>query len=482
MKKISVCYVVLCLTLCLIPFVGMAVARTDTTTENKTLASLPEFVDGRKINMQYLSELGEYFTDHFAFRQNLVAADSLMSSRIFGISSVDTVLVGADGWLYYTDTLDDYLGRNLLSERGIFNAANNLRQMQDYVRSMGSSFLLTVAPNKNSLYGEHMPYYEQYKVSSESNIARLAVWLERLDVSYLDLFEMFEEQEEVLYFKRDSHWNNQGARMVYNGMMDQLGLPHDSYANVSSEQREDYIGDLNSMIYPLNAVPEKNIYYDMARNYEYVTPTQSVEEAWIQTVNQQAEGSLFMYRDSFGNSLLPFAANAFGTAWFSKMVPYNLQMHLEQYRPETVIVEKVERNLDEFAFQPPILQGMQAELSAELEVNRMEAVTKTTLEVSETEANRMYWQFAGKLDPSVVGEDTRVYICLTNNFGKTVYEAFTVSTEESDNGYVLYLKKENLAQAPVTVEIFVENGGSYTGVYRQDVDISEIPAADLEDS
>lgn len=476
MKKLSILYIVFCLACCLLPFAGMTVARTDTTTENKTLASLPELAGEQGINVSFLSELGEYFTDHFAFREALVEADSIISSRVFGVSSADTVLVGKNGWLYYTDTLDDYLGRNLLSDRGIFNVANNLRQVQEYVNGMGSHFLLTVAPNKNSLYGENMPYYEQYKISEESNMSRLNIWLEKLDINYLDLFERFRDQDETLYFKRDSHWNNKGALMVYNGMMDSLQLFHDSYEDVSEIQRENYIGDLNSMIYPLNAVPENDYYYDIVQQYEYITPTESVEEAWIQTANQQAEGSLLMYRDSFGNSLLPFAANVFGTAWFSKMVPYNLQMHLEQYQPETVVIEKVERNLDEFACQPPIFQGARVMFSSEPETIQ----TETTLEISEPEANLMYWQVSGELDVSVVQEDTHVYVRILDGGEETVYEAFTISTEQSDNSYVLYLKKDSLFGEAVTAEVIVENSGDYQNILSKTIALSKIYGMEIE--
>lgn len=475
MKKKSVIYVAFCMICCLLPFIGMAAVPTDATTENKKLAEVPELMEEGNMNVNYLEELGQYFTDHFAFRQELVLADSVINSRIFGVSNMDTVLVGQNGWLYYTDTLDDYLGRNLLSGRAVFNAANNLRQMQNYVHKMGSRFLLMVAPNKNSLYGENMPLYEKHKVSSDSNMEHLSVWLDEFEINHLDLFELFQQQDEILYYKRDSHWNNKGALLVYNAMMDAVQQPHDSYEAVSVQQREDYVGDLNSMLYPLAAVPEKNDYYNIGQQYEYKTPTKSVEEAWIQTENPQAGGSVLMYRDSFGNSLLPFTASAFGSAYFSKMVPYNLQMHLEQYGPEIVIVEKVERNLDEFACLPPILQGAQAALYSEPETVR----TETTLEVSEPEENLMYWKLAGVLDSNVVQETSRVYLCLredadyAGNGTETVYEAFTVSTDQSDNGYVLYLKKDAVASGQIQVKVVVENDGRYENVLEEIISISE---------
>ena len=44
----------------------------------------------------------------------------------------------------------------------------------------------------------------------------------------------------------------------------------------------------------------------------------------ITTVNPVKEGSLVMYRDSFGNALLPYMADAYANAYFSRGIPYQL--------------------------------------------------------------------------------------------------------------------------------------------------------------
>lgn len=477
MKKGSIIYSALCLLCCLLPFVGMTVARTDTTTENKALAEFPDVRTETGINAEFLSELGDYFTDHFAFREALVSADSMLCSKLFGISNMDTVLVGKNDWLYYTDTLDDYLGRNTLSERGICNAANNIRQLQEYVNGMGKQFLFTVAPNKNSLYGDNMPAQEQHIITEQSNIDYLTPKLEEYGVSYLNLFELFEQEKDVLYYQRDSHWNNTGALKVYRAMLDYLQLPHDTYENADVVQRKDYIGDLNSMLYPLTAEPENNDYYDVEQEYCYVTPTESVEDAWIQTQNMEADGgSLLMYRDSFGNSLIPWIANSFQKATFSKMVPYNIQMNLEQNDPDVVIVEKVERNLDEFAYQPPVFEGAIVPIQFAAEP----VVTNTTLEASEAEANTMYWQISGVIDSADLLPSSKIYVRITDGDAQSTYEAFTTSTEQTDNGYLLYLKKDSLFSAQASIEVIVEQEDGYQSVLRQEVDFSVIPTMEIE--
>lgn len=46
-----------------------------------------------------------------------------------------------------------------MSDRALFNTRHNLEITQNYLTEMNVKFLFTVAPNKNTLYSENMPYY-----------------------------------------------------------------------------------------------------------------------------------------------------------------------------------------------------------------------------------------------------------------------------------------------------------------------------------
>ena len=48
----------------------------------------------------------------------------------FWVSYCSGVIQGKDGWLYYKDSLDDYLGQDLLSDRSLFNIAHMLSMTQ----------------------------------------------------------------------------------------------------------------------------------------------------------------------------------------------------------------------------------------------------------------------------------------------------------------------------------------------------------------
>lgn len=455
MKKTgNIIYIVICLLLCLLPFVGMTFAATDTTTENRTMAEMPAFVENSKWNQEFLQELGTYFEEHFAFRPVLVTADSFIQSKVFQVSDMDTVIVGTNGWLYYTSTLKDYLGEQTLSEKGIWNAVHNLSLMQQSVEVRGADFLLSIAPNKNSLYGENMPYYDSKKISEENNMTLLEPQLGEWSIPYADLFTAFEREKEVLYLKRDSHWNGKGAVLAYDTMLDYLKLEHETYETVPAIRTKEEYGDLNKMLYPVMMGPEWNYTYQKEPAYEYVTDTQSVEDAWIQTKNDSGTGSLLMFRDSFGNTLLPLMADTFEDAYFAKSVPYHLGEYLDTCHPEYVIVEKVERNVDDFALEPPIVTG--PEIALDKEAKPAEADVKLNLQDSEYDT--AYWEIRGEI-PDTLPADTRVYIQITQDEQKAAYEAFTISDDTTDYGYLLYVAKDSLPSGMVQIDVLTDADG-----------------------
>ncbi len=450
MKKFKIIFSVLCILLCVLPFLGMSFAKTDATTENRRLAQIPSLFSEGRINSEYLQELGAYFDDHYAFRNAMINADSLIQGGIFGVSNAETVIKGKNEWLYYSDTLDDYKSKARLSEKGINNAVRNISIMQAYVESKGIKFAITIAPNKNSLYGENMPYYCSGTYEQTKSINALEPLLKEKNISYTDLFTLFDSYDETLYLKRDSHWNNKGARLVYDCLMNELEINHNDYSTVKAVRKKTEIGDLNKMLYPMTAKPEWNYYYQIEDNFEYVTDTQSVEDAWIETKSNSSNGTLLMFRDSFGNTLLPFFAREFSNAYFSKGVPYLLESYIEQCNPDYIIVEKVERNIDEFAIDPPVIT-----FEADYKISDSpESSDNATISVAEYEGNTDYLIISGNIDDNCMKPASDIYV----QVGDKLYTAFSTSNENGDNGYRMYLKKDAVKDGS-NISVIVSTNG-----------------------
>ena len=471
-KKLLCVFAALALIICLVPLVGMTFARTDQTTEKKELAPLPSLVEDGHLNTDYLSGLGDYFNDHFAFRQELVSFDSILRGRIFGVSSDDSVVVGRDGWLFYSDTLNDFTGSAPMSERKIFNIANNLSLTQSYVESTGAQFVFTIAPNKNTLYPQYMPYTYSAAERSSHNAVVLGEQLTARGVNYVDLFELFDGQDEVLYLARDSHWNNRGALLSCEALLSAVSHTDVSFSQLEGTVTDDYVGDLNLMLYPLGAQPESNIDYAID-NYTYTNGASSVEDPIIVTSASDVQGSLLMYRDSFGNTMLPFMASSFSSACFVRTVPYNLGTYSMIYQPTVVIIEKVERSIDELSSMPPVFETGDTELLISSAIE-----SDSTLSVCEPAENIMFWRIDGVLDSTVLDPLSRIFVRISDQDGFSVTrEAFTMSTDSSDFGLRAYINKDLLASDEITVEAVASVGGVWTVVASNEVVLSSIPPA-----
>lgn len=468
-KKAGYCiYLIITFFICLIPFLAMGIQERIGTTENGEFTALPQPFYETGFNWNYLQELGEYFDNHFAFRSELVSLDAWVRTSFLNVSPVSDVIVGENGWLYYTATLDDFQHKNPISDRMLFNIAHNLSLMQDYTESLGMKFLFTVAPNKNSLYSENMPQRLRYRVEALSDMERLLFWLEREQINYVDLYSLFGGQDEILYYKRDSHWNRKGAVMVYNALLDYCGKEHETYEDSQTQITNDYYGDLNKMLFPVGAKPEEDIIYTGGNTWIY-SLGETVEDNLIITECAEGSQNLLMYRDSFGNSLLPLMAGEFSQAVFSKRVPYSMT-DLAIYWPDIVIVEKVERHLPTLGEVPPVMNAQEVVLDSA----RVSVESNATIHLSKEGS---YWKLSGIADMEYMSTDSRIFVEVTDADSTKLYEAFCTSFSEgafsSDYGYAVYISEIKLTGEQLDVSLITEKDGEIVILKETEVNLKQ---------
>lgn len=412
--------------LCLIPSVGMLLPERQETGGNEVLAAPPVLRDAEgKLNTDYLTGLSDYVEDGYFLRQNLVTAWSALNQRILRTSIADNVLLGRDGWLYFGDTLDDYTGRDTLSDREIAAAARNLALVSEYCEKQGAAFLFTIAPNKNSLYPQHMPDLPVF--SGRKNADALASALAEEGVAYYDLFAALRAQEETLYFTQDSHWNSKGAALAADGINAALGRQSDYFAGPF--QPEDiHLSDLYAMLYPTGTWRETDWRYAGELAFAYETPMRSENDLNIRTAGG-GTGSLLMFRDSFGILLYPYLADSFASAQFSRATAYRLDQ-IEAREADCVVVELVERNIRYLLENVPVMP-------APLREDTAAALTEfAPVDLTEEEASNLpgYVLVQGTLP---VTPESGVYL----RTAEGRYEAFRLE----EDGFGLYVPESALA-------------------------------------
>ena len=228
-----------------------------------------------------------------------------------------------------------------------------------------------------------------------------------------------------------------------------------------------FFGDLGKMLYPATAKPEYNYKYDINASYKYVTPTKSVEEAVIKTANPAAEGSLYMYRDSFGNALLPYFANAYGSAYFTKAFPVNLAADMGSNKPDTVAIELAERNIDWLESMPPVFEAPEATgytVSGQ-------ADGSGSVKAKLSDVNMQLVEISGSIDSSLCTDETEIFVELSDRSGKQrLYKAFCVKADDGE-GFLAYVPAADHS-GQLKASVVTGNGGSYTRVLTEDISIS----------
>ena len=279
----------------------------------------------------------------------------------------------------------------------------------------------------------------------------------------MDLYEPLAKADEILYHKRDSHWNNKGAACASDFLLEGLGKEHESYTDETYTVKTDFTGDLDEMLYPLATTPEDEIYYDRQTTFAYVGEVGSNFDPRITTVNPVKTGSLVMYRDSFGNALLPFMADAYGNAYFSRGIPYQLT-DVDTMAADTVIVERAERFLPEMAERAPVMPAPERIVSTGEDKADPEAVKD--MEII-TQGN--YLKISGRIAEKYLDTESRIYV---RTDGDKVYEAFpndvTLDDGSTDcGGFILYLPV-GTATEKSNLEILTGNDESADIIFAKD--------------
>lgn len=462
-KKI---FITIFMILLLIPFVGMSIYKADLSIEKKYNESFPSFIEKGKVNVSFFQQMTDYVADRFAFRQEMITADAEIKAGVFKSSSNDKVVVGNDGWLFFRDTLNDYQRKDVMNERELHNCAKVLRLIQDGTRKAGAQFAFAVAPNKNSLYGEYMP--DRFVIlSDKGNLDGLRKEMREQKVNYIDLMtplKKAKKQNKQVYHKLDTHWNNLGASIGCENIMDNLKRDHVDYSDKTYANKKNFSGDLQGMLFPKSTKKDWNMKYETKNTYHYVNRVESTEQIEIKTDNDKGNGkNILMYRDSFGNALVPFMAQEYQKGYFTKEVPYDISL-VDSEKADDVVIELAQRQI------PTLLEGVPYMMAPGISFDedvKDTSKTNATMTVDEVEEADNVISIYGEADKRWTDDDSEIYISLYGKKNLLMYEAFPSVYDPTDAeadraySYGAYIDTSSVPKDNYQIEIITKKAGSY---------------------
>lgn len=461
-KKIQISYIAVFMVMCSLPLLCLPLFPEESNAEKRELSQFPSIsADGGGFNKDWSSQFETYFSEHFAFRSKLVTLGSVMRSEIFRTSPVEKVTVGKNDWLYFSETLPDYTGENAMSGRRVYCTAKTVALMQEHFETDGRKFLFFCAPNKNSVYPENMPS-RYIKSASPSNRERINETLGEMGVSNIDITELFESRDEVLYLSRDSHWTNEGALLAYNAAADKLGIEHDDFSSCSFTRENVWHADLDEMLYPSFERLSEQTVYDIDFTFDYAGGFTGEDDLLIKTANADAAGgNLLMYRDSFGRAFYPYAAQNANRAYFSRETPYNTS-YADDINADCVILEIVERNLPNLTASAPLMNAPSRTLDVSASIDTSDE------NICDISAQGKKIKLCGRLDEKYFKDDSDIYITLETDGAVYAYEAFPIyesdvlgDTTQSDFGFSLTIDKTAVPAGDYEIDAYIKNGADF---------------------
>lgn len=205
-----------------------------------------------------------YFKDSFGLRDTLLRWHSLQSLALFDTSPTTQVLLGRQGWYFYTGNSSVEVWRGLLPfrESDLVAWKTGLEARRDWLREQGIEYLFVIAPNKETVYPDFMP--ESLEKLGPTRLEQFADYMaQHSDLDFLDLRGPFAEARkqdqphEHLYLEEGTHWNARGALVAYHAILEHLArrtpelapLPDAQWQRVPFDSSGDtwasnmYIGD-----------------------------------------------------------------------------------------------------------------------------------------------------------------------------------------------------------------------------------------------
>ncbi len=315
----------------------------------------------------FTTEFERAFSDRFYGRSALLLAHHALLVEGFGVSPAPTVMLGRDAWLYFlgedTKALDrHYRGTLPVADADIAAAAGELARRAAFLARLGIPYIVTVVPDKYTIYPEHLPQWVMPSPSA-TPLDRLlaAVRANASGVRLVDLRAPLRaaKDRDRLYFQTDSHWNLAGASIAYDALMREVqqALGVARVPSIAPPPRPPYVAGVD--VYSGDLARAVGLTWHL-KEPDFVSLGKVLGDPDARCGKRIDSGAdegfefygcarpglprMVMLRDSMAIALIPLLSENFSRAVYVSTYRLDPALILRE-RPDVVIEEMVERSL-----------------------------------------------------------------------------------------------------------------------------------------
>jgi alginate O-acetyltransferase complex protein AlgJ len=370
-RAVEITLAALCGLIVLVPAADTFLRRDPTKPpqERRQLASCPALPRTMPQVLAFPRQADAWLADHFGLRSSILAVNSRIKVLGLGVapSLQADVLIGRDGWLYYTGdrALDYMLRRNPFTQPELDAWCAIAEAQRKWLEARGIGYLLVIAPNKESIYPEHLPAWLHIPERPSRADQLVTALHARTQVDVLDLRPVLREAKSArrVFQVTDTHWSTLGAHAAYMAIMDRMVA---SFPEVRPRPLSEFHqaqkwhsgGDLARLL-GVDDILREELYWvapiSKAQSKRIATSELASLATWTTgskpVVTERPSGAIrrgFFLRDSFGEALLPLLSEHFSRAvylWWSAGFPAEA---IAREKPDILVIELVERTLSTY--------------------------------------------------------------------------------------------------------------------------------------
>lgn len=329
-------------------------------SENRKFNAKPVFSKKDLLTIpEYSKKYEAYINDNIIIKSYAVKLNSLIKYFLFNVSSSDKVIKGKEEWLYFVGE-DGAINRyeQPLKEESLDIIIKNLDKLHDHLHSKHIEFIFFMVPDKQTIYPEYLPSTQKTWMEMNPGIySQISRELLKGNKEYfLDILSSIMEKKKIgikVYYKTDSHINNNSINIVYHEIIKKLNRNNNSrfidpVAYKTYHMR--YSGDLatnflslENILYETDEFPSMEIPQPEYINNDKINFKDSAFV--LDNYVYKSDKTIFMMRDSQSDWLIPYLSNTFKKiislqCWDIKD---NYKEIIDMYKPDIVIFECVER-------------------------------------------------------------------------------------------------------------------------------------------
>jgi peptidoglycan/LPS O-acetylase OafA/YrhL len=268
---------------------------------------------------------------------------------------------GKQDWLFLGNAYDNTVAKLKLSSKPsdeqIEAVKNSFSKISETGFKFGVKTILILGPNKSSIYPEYLPEkltpsdakYSSFFLNKLREIPTLTVYDPSSDLIAA------KKSDEILYWSTDTHWNNKGAFVVFDGLSKLLNIPT---PRVDFELGAPYGGDLIGISklkdFPLSSFDNWNVVW---RNMPLLSQKEISDEqktafgsATVVTNEKPLSNQyVWVVGDSFAGALKQYFNATFKEVryvghWVDKLNTLPEQIIEAKRKPDLVFIVRVERS------------------------------------------------------------------------------------------------------------------------------------------